>query len=330
MRKLKTEEFIQRSIDIHGDKYGYDKSVYINSRTKVKIWCNTCKKYFWQNPKHHMYGRGCKYCGNIIISNKHRKTLEYFIIDSINVHGDMYGYDRTIYINSNTKIEIYCKKCKNYFWQLPLNHLRGARCRKCADKKECIRKTLTVKEFKEKSTVVHGVNRYHYDKVIYDGSKTKVKIWCNTCKKYFWQTPSMHLQGQGCPKCRESKGEKEISKYLDKYKIEYISQKWFTDCRNIHPLPFDFYISKYNICIEYQGEQHYKTVQGIGNKKFTLEESKQNFKKQQKHDNIKREYCKNNNITLIEIPYWDFKNIESIIVNIINIYKLKGVCLNVK
>ena len=82
------------------------------------------------------------------------------------------------------------------------------------------------------------------------------------------------------------------------------------ECKNIKKLRFDFYLPNINICIEYQGEFHYKTIEGI---------SKINsLTTQIKCDNIKKEYCKNNNIELIEIPYWDFKNIETILNNILS------------
>ena len=71
------------------------------------------------------------------------------------------------------------------------------------------------------------------------------------------------------------------------------------------PLPFDFYLFKYNILIEYQGEQHYKP-----RKKFGGEEG---FKNTVIRDNIKKQYCKNNNIKLIEIPYTEIKSIGDIL-----------------
>jgi very-short-patch-repair endonuclease len=56
------------------------------------------------------------------------------------------------------------------------------------------------------------------------------------------KTAYKSLQGNSCPNCSESKGQKEIAKFLDKYKIHYERQKKFHDCRNIFELPFDFYI----------------------------------------------------------------------------------------
>ena len=66
-------------------------------------------------------------------------------------------------------------------------------------------------------------------------------------------------------------------------------------------MPFDFYLPDYNVCIEYNGLQHYT-------KRFGM--SDEDFKDRQKKDLIKEQYCEDNNITLINIPYWDYKNIE--------------------
>ena len=71
-------------------------------------------------------------------------------------------------------------------------------------------------------------------------------------------------------------------------------------------MPFDFYLDDYNICIEYQGSQHYKPKFG-----------KESFEYTKTHDKIKKDFCKNNNIKLVEIHYKDFKNISSIISNLV-------------
>jgi len=73
----------------------------------------------------------------------------------------------------------------------------------------------------------------------------------------------------------------------------------------ILPLPFDFHLPEYNIYIEYDGEQHFKRY------KFEKDDNNLNIRKLR--DQIKTDYCKNNNIKLIRIKYTDFKKIESIL-----------------
>ena len=87
---------------------------------------------------------------------------------------------------------------------------------------------------------------------------------------------------------------------MENNNINYIPQKRFKDCKDNKPLPFDFYLPILNICIEYDGEQHFKSKEHFG--------GEQGFLTRQKHDQIKTDYCKNNNIPLLRISYKD--NIE--------------------
>ena len=101
--------------------------------------------------------------------------------------------------------------------------------------------------------------------------------------------------GCGCPKCNNSKGEMSIMKILDDVKINYEYQKSFKDCRNKLPLSFDFYLIDYNICIEFDGRQHFQIIEKWGG----IDE----LASTQKRDQIKNEYCHNNNIRLYRIKY---------------------------
>ena len=76
-------------------------------------------------------------------------------------------------------------------------------------------------------------------------------------------------------------------------------------------MPFDFYLPEYNVCIEYDGIQHFEPTRF--NKKMTIEEANDNFIQQKFRDEIKNNYCKNNNIKLLRIPYTEYDNIEKII-----------------
>ena len=191
-RKTTQQEFILHAKELHGDIYGYDKVNYVNDQTKVKIYCNKCKRYFYQTPNNHLRGKGCKTCA---INNK-KTTQKDFIIKSKKVHGDKFGYDEVNYVNSYTNVKIYCKKCKRYFYQTPNDHLQGSGCKTCGINN----KKTTQNDFIIKSKKVHG-DIYGYDKVNYINNQTKVKIYCKKCKKYFYQRSNAHLSGQGCPFC---------------------------------------------------------------------------------------------------------------------------------
>ena len=121
---------------------------------------------------------------------------------------------------------------------------------------------------------------------------------------------------QGCPYCFDtkkfvfSKGEKAVEQVLQDLNITYLPQYTFSDCRDKNLLPFDFYLPKLNKCIEYDGQHHYFPVTFNG---VSKERAIENHLTTLKHDKIKNEYCKNNNIELLRIPYYDFKNIEVIV-----------------
>lgn len=104
-------------------------------------------------------------------------------------------------------------------------------------------------------------------------------------------------KAQSCG-CIKSNGEAKIISLLQSMNINFITQKNFEKCRNILPLKFDFYLPDFNAIIEYNGKQHYEPVKIFG--------GEDRYKSQIKNDNIKKEYCKNNNILFIEIPYNDY------------------------
>lgn len=113
----------------------------------------------------------------------------------------------------------------------------------------------------------------------------------------------------GCKKV--SHGEAYITSLLQDNNIKFIPQYTFIDCKNVHLLPFDFYLPEYNICIEYDGAQHFISVDYFG--------GEDGFKKRQKNDDIKTKYCLIHNIKLIRIPYtYTKKEITKCILNILS------------
>ena len=111
-----TEQFINESQEIHGNKYNYSLVKYINNKTKVKI---ICKKHgiFEQTPNKHLKKQHCPICiGNI------KKTNDQFILDSKKIHGDRYDYILVNYINTKTKVKIICP-IHGVFEQIPTNHI---------------------------------------------------------------------------------------------------------------------------------------------------------------------------------------------------------------
>ena len=144
----------------------------------------------------------------------------------------------------------------------------------------------------------------------YKGSESHIKCKCMICG-HEWSPIARSLKnGEGCPCCKMSKGEKLIKLFLDRNNIFYIYQNRFDKCCDKFPLPFDFYIPDKNLVIEYDGEQHFMPVD-FANKGLLWAE--ENFQKIIYHDNIKNKYCSENGINLLRIPYYNFDNIEDIL-----------------
>lgn len=317
--KLTTEEFIRRAKEVHGDKYDYSETVYTGIFEKVKIHCNRCNKDFYQMTKTHLDGRGCKECNIKERGKKCRLTTKYFIKKSKEVHGDLFDYSETNYDEKfiSGKVKIFCKECKEYFYQDPNSHMYGKGCPKCNTLKARLACRTTTEKFIEKAKLVHG-NDFDYTETEILNDTKKVKIKCNKCKKTFMQDFSNHLQGTGCPYCRSSKGEIKISKILDYCNVKYEIQKTFAGCKNKKPLPFDFYLPDYNMCIEYQGEQHYGIESSVHwFSHFTESEKEEYFENLKRRDKIKKDFCKNNNIKLLEISYKD--DVKQGLINALNL-----------
>lgn len=131
MKKLTTDDFINKAILIHGGKYCYDKSIYLDSKHNIQIFCNKCKIYFWQNPSNHLSGKGCRSCKNKKLRQDRAKTIDCFVLEANIIHNNQYCYDLVLYKNTNTKVKIIHKECGNIFTQTPHNHLAGNGCPKC-------------------------------------------------------------------------------------------------------------------------------------------------------------------------------------------------------
>jgi hypothetical protein len=239
-------------------------------------------------------------------------TNNKFIEKSRLKHGNKYDYSLVEYINATTKIKIICSK-HGEFEQQPNNHVFGQGCIKCMGDNVRNARKFTKEQWIEKFKKVHG-DRYDYSLVKeFEGSGmlNKVIIVCSKHKEFLMR-PQLHAKGVNCPYCNISKGEDEVEKYLIKNDIEYVREHKFDKCFNPKTnkkLPFDFFIPKYNLVIEYQGEQHYKKM---GN---YFESRNGGLEGRKYRDKIKKEFCYQEKINYLEIPYKEFNNINTILKN---------------
>lgn len=208
--KFSTEDFIKKSKEIHGDKYGYSKVNYVNNSTKVIIICPTHGE-FLQAPAHHWQGKGCPKCNGRFMDS------EFFKEKAREIYGDKYDYSKAIYVNQQTKVIIGCPE-HGFFEQNPNSHLRGHGCAACTYNKK-----LNINDFIEKARKIHG-DKYDYSKVDYVNSNPNITIICPEHGE-FLQKVSSHINGKnGCPKCGSIKnGNAKILKAKKKF-IEKIKE----------------------------------------------------------------------------------------------------------
>lgn len=194
------------------------------------------------------------------------------------------------------------------------NFLSGKRCPECFYKNAKKRYSLLPDEVEHRIKQCGGILLNKSD---YINRYTKnLKILCPKCKKEFISSLVNFTQhrGQLCPDCSsgaESIGEYRIRTYLEKHEIPYKQEKWFSDCRDKNPLPFDFYLSELNTIIEFDGKQHFYETDYFT---YSLNTVK-------KHDNIKNNYCHEHNINLIRIPYTKINKIDDILDNKLNLHE---------
>ena len=186
--RISTEQFIERAVAIHGNKYDYSKSVYSSATTPVVIICSEHGE-FQQQPTRHTRGQGCKGCQY----DRKRLGKGAFIEKSRKVHGSQYDYRFVSYQSNSRKIRIGCYQCGSVFEQKPTHHLEGRGCN-CKTR-------MDHKEFLRKAAETHG-SKYSYGH--YVTSTQKIAITCGECNHCFLQEPRTHLSGHGCPECAKT------------------------------------------------------------------------------------------------------------------------------
>jgi hypothetical protein len=286
--KPSNEEFINKAINLHGKIYDYSKVNYINSKTKICIICSIHGD-FLQSPNQHLKPQGCPKCSGSI-----KLSINEFIDRSNHIHDNKYDYSKSIYINTDTKIEIICP-IHGEFMQRPHEHLSKKGCPECGG---TLKKNTEI--FVKEASFIHN-NKYDYSKVNYTNNRKFINIICNIHGE-FKQRPNSHLNGRGCQKCSMSNGERLVINYLNNNNIEYKYQYSFSDLVYKKLLKCDFYLPKENIIIEYHGRQHYESVEYFGGDS-ALEII-------QLRDNVKEIYAINNNINYLIIKYDQDINLE--------------------
>lgn len=197
------------------------------------------------------------------------------------------------------KLKLKCLNCGYEFERFSQHFIDSPHmCPKCHPK--MIKQTITIEEAQKRINDVYGSN--YLTILDYKGNNTKTDVRCEKCLNIFQAVPVSLWRGRvrGCPLCEKTKslGECSIERFLRQHNIQFRTQERFLGCKDKLCLPFDFFLPQFNVCIEFQGEQHFKKQSSLWSEQLI------------KHDQMKRDFCKENNITLIEIPWYDINNLE--------------------
>ena len=224
--------------------------------------------------------------------------------------------------SSRQKIWIFCLEKRHHgSYEIRCDHFyNGARCPLCCNYHGRVHPKDSFAQYHIDNTDTNFLEKHWSKKneinpfLISPYSSKRGWFICQNNKKHedYETVLFSFTYGTRCPKCNESHGERKISEWLNSKDIKYIKEKTFSNLFGIgnEPLRYDFHLLEHNLLIEYQGEYHDGTVKYTNE---TQEEYEKRFLKQQEHDRRKREYAEQNGIRLLEIWYWDYDNIETIL-----------------
>lgn len=295
-RKMTHEEYKQKLYGLRGDEYTLI-SEYTGSKDKVKVIHSKCGNIHEARADGMLKGSNCKFCRY----NKLTKTHDEYIEDVQKVHGDAYKVTSQ-YIGAHDNIEVLHMKCGRTRSVNANSVLQGKRCVFCYNEG----RVKTTEEFKEEVYRLEGDDYVIESR--YERASQPILITHNvdSCMKTFRMSPNSFLSaGQRCPTCAFSKGEDNVRKVLEGLNLDYIHEKEFDGLVNVRPLRYDFYIEELNLLIEFDGIHHYEPVEHFGGIKY--------FNYIKRNDAKKNQYCKDNNINLLRIPYTEMYNEEEII-----------------
>ena len=283
----KSDEHLCNSHD-----FEYIDTVRENGKISIVFICNKHREFGEQKmTKKNMERniKGCKYCVG-------RDLPEWYVLKKANVINPHIKLLEP-YKNLTTRMNCYCEihNCKTRKSMQDI--LKGKGCYRCGIEKQSQLSFLSLEEFqkrvRDKDNTVE-VLEYH-------GMEQKAKYRCEKCG-HIWESSArtMVASGKQCPNCKKYYvGERQIATILDEWDIKYEQQYRFDKCVDKRALPFDFYLTDYNVCIEFDGIHHFEQRKGWTSLEEVLH-----------HDKIKDKFCKNNNIPLIRIPYWESGEME--------------------
>lgn len=293
--------------------YVKPKDLKPKSDARVKIICDYCNEeydteYWIYFNGHNNYPKdACIKCRSKKMSDATRLKRANISWSKLEEICKNKGYElltkKEEYVDVKMYVNYICPKHGKQRGVLD-NLIRGYGCQYCAYESNREKIRLTSNFVSEYISNINNNELLNPDE--YSGiHDLNLKIRCGQCGNIFTTSFANYKHGiNRCSQCVKSYsvGEKQIQKILEENGVAYEHEKRFENCKDKRSLPFDFYLPDYNICIEFDGRHHFEPVYGDERYSITV-----------KHDLIKNNYCNENNITLIRIPYWESQNINEIL-----------------
>jgi len=275
---------------------------YINSHTKIEFKCE-CGNIHSIIPVKLLKGQKCPKCVGIRSSNMQKMDESVFLnrIKELYPELEILGE----YINSQTKIKYKCNVCGYIGEKAATTFFRknSYGCRNCFRDHRGEGKIKGYDDLVERVQKITPSIKILTTKDEYIKQTDYLTCECAICGNIWKVAGTGLLNERGCPKCKESKGEKAVESFLSQSNILFEKQKKFRGCKYKYLLRFDFYLPQYNMCIEFDGEQHFTGI-------FKGREINQTiFLK----DEIKNQFCQYNGVQLLRIPYFEKENIDKIL-----------------
>jgi len=296
MKKINETDYIKRFNNKHNNFYTYNKfPEKYNQKTDIEIICPV-HGVFEQRIINHSNGMGCAKCAIVKRGSIKKKKSEIIYKDLLTEkYKESFDFSESDFSNGiNVKIKVKCLKCNNNFYptitDLNRDNHHCPHCRSINMKNGYYKNLskLYEEKFITKATKIFN-NRYDYSKTIYLNSITPVEIVCSEHGS-FYKRPADHIYEpklQGCPYCtaelNKSSHEEHVYNILLEQNIPFLFSYYERTDDYLKNKPFDFYISKYNLLIEVDGDQH---------RKISWNQSEDDFKKRLEIDKLKRERAK--------------------------------------
>lgn len=212
----RTEVFIEKSKEIHGENFDYSKAKYSTNEGKVTLVCKDHGEFVTTPITHYTQYGGCPHCKLEGVQKKMRIPKEEFLERALMLHEGKYSYENVEYVDTRTKVLIRCDHPEHKdFMQSPSKHLMGRGCPQCAIEIRARNRCNDTEYFLKAATEVHG-NLYDYRDVVYTAGRNKVDIHCQH-HGLFSQDAQAHLSGKGCQQCAANRARASLAHTKDEF-----------------------------------------------------------------------------------------------------------------